>query len=124
LTTQTTLVDYPGEHNTMNIVGGNTPNLTFSLALCVSKGLVNDCYPTRRDSRLAFYPCFSTSATMRPGQSGGPVLSVSQFGIIGVNSRSMDGFDDYSIVSWLGYNGLGYSQHGIRREYNYLWNDY
>jgi hypothetical protein len=39
---------------------------------------------------------------MRSGQSGGPVIDMDKMGVVGINSRSIEGEDNYCIVSWLG----------------------
>lgn len=96
------VVGYPGSHNAMQVVGGDAPDLSFDLALVDSVGKIEEEFATGRDKHLAFYPCFSTSASMRSGQSGGPVIDMDKMGVVGVNSRSIDGEDNYCIVSWLG----------------------
>jgi hypothetical protein len=96
------VVGYPGSHNSMQVVGGDAPELSFDLALVDSAGKIEEAFPVMRDPLLAFYPCFSTSASMRSGQSGGPVIDMDKMGVVGVNSRSIEGEDNYCIASWLG----------------------
>ena len=96
------VVGYPASHNGMQVVGGEVPDLSFDLALVDSAGQIEESYPNGRDSHLANFPCFSTSASMRSGQSGGPVIDMSKMGVVGVNSRSFAGVDNYSIISCLG----------------------
>jgi S1-C subfamily serine protease len=96
------VIGYPGSHNTMQVMDSDAPELSFDLALVNSVGKINEAFPTGRDRHLAPYPCFSTSASMRSGQSGGPVIDMDKMGVVGINSRSFDGVEDYCIVSWLG----------------------
>jgi hypothetical protein len=96
------VLGYPDSHNSMNVVGGENSELAFDIALAGSSGRITEEFSYRRDGFLAFYPCFSVSAFMSHGQSGGPCLNMKNMGVIGINSRSMDGKDAYSVVSWLG----------------------
>lgn len=96
------VVGYPDSHNGMQVVGGDVPDLSFDLALVDSVGKIEEPFPNGRDNNLAYFPCLSTSASMRSGQSGGPVIDMDKMGVVGINSRSFAGVDNYSVVSWLG----------------------
>ncbi len=65
---------------------------TGSVALCTSRGRIEEVHESRRDSSLVTFPSFRTGALYPPGMSGGPVISVAGR-VIGVVSTGMTASD-------------------------------
>ncbi|MEZ6048747.1 MAG: CPXCG motif-containing cysteine-rich protein [Planctomycetaceae bacterium] len=97
-----TVAGYPGSNNRIqfDVIEQKIEGAAW-IGLVASEGEITRLNEFKRDEGQCFYPCIETTASMKPGHSGGPAISKDSWGVVGVNSSSL-GNHGYSVVSWIG----------------------
>lgn len=57
------------------IIEGEQPKGEYSHETAITKGIIKDVFPVKREEGLLKFPCFQTDAQFNPGMSGGPVFN-------------------------------------------------
>lgn len=68
---------------------GFDPNYEVAQSFYASRGQIEEVHVPRRDTVMAPFPCFRTSARYDGGMSGGPIISMDGL-VVGVVCSSMD----------------------------------